>query len=133
VSYDRLDSYPLHDQHAICHIGMFLVWAVKRDLHSTEEDGIDPELVVAVKEGRLLGRKLLGENDGKLVAGLFNAEGNAFAAKYYRDDYLDDFMAVLGSPVAVPETHENQNRVDELLDARFQRFKNPKPFWKFWA
>jgi hypothetical protein len=133
MAYDRLDDYPVADQPGVTHIGMFIVWAVNRDLHnSAEDDGINDELVAAVRAGDITGTALLITLDGKFWESELGDEGNAFARSYYASgEYVADFADLFGELVGVPETPENQRRLSEMLDRRYERFVKP-PFWAFW-
>jgi hypothetical protein len=93
--YDRVDYHedgalaagqPI--EQAAAHIGLFLQWLIRRDLHSPE---MIPEAhVAAVRDGRLTGSDLMDDIDGKLGSFDVTAEGAAFTGFMY-DRYLDAF------------------------------------------
>jgi hypothetical protein len=108
------------------HIGMFLGWAIQRDLvgdlHRADEDtAFDLE---RIKNRHLRPRDfLLNWTDGKLSADDLNDEGNAFATSYYQERYLADWADLFPDNYRVDDSWENFDRVQAILDWRFDSWR----------
>jgi hypothetical protein len=101
TAYDKLDWH--YDsaveagqppENAFTHIGFYLAWLIRNDLH-------DPSLfpashVAAVKSGEMTGSDLADDIDTKLVSAVMNAEGQAFSDARYRT-YLAGYAAVFAN------------------------------------
>lgn len=136
MAYDRADwhyggDFPgdLPAESAGTHIGMFLSWAIRRDLVGTFHLQESAEAVAAVRAGRMNGREfLIRMCDDKFWNEDLSDEGNQFAQVYYLERYLDDYMECLGTPeVATPyhveNSAENQARIDAVLDERLAAWR----------
>ena len=108
------------------HIGMFLGWAIQRDLvgdlHRVDEDrAFDLE---RIKNRHLRPRDfLLNWTDGKLTDDDLNDEGNAFATAYYQKRYLADWAELFPDNYRVADSWENFDRVLAILDWRFDSWR----------
>lgn len=147
MNYDRpewhlQEGFPkdLPEEAAATHIGMFLAWAVNRDLVSIDLREHASDLLDAVRERRMTGRALFLEAcDYKLLDSNLNEAGNRFARWYYCEKgYMADYQQALTrskpSRYHVEDTWENFDLIAPVID---QRFENPdsfqrKPWWKFW-
>jgi hypothetical protein len=78
-------------EHGATHIGLFLSWLIRNDLHDPEL--FDDAHVAAIRQGEMAGSDLAGYVDGKLVSDMLTDEGNGFAAARY-DAYLDAYGVV---------------------------------------
>lgn len=116
------------------HIGMFLAWAIVRELEGPAH-GESPqavEAVRAVRARRMTGRELLFRRcDGTLAPSDLSDEGNAFASAYYvrkgEVRYLLDYEATLrgdlSSMYRLADTWENFDRLAPVLDGRFEAWR----------
>ena len=94
----------LPDRAGATHIGVFLAWAVTRDLVSPEMFEDDEPALDRLRRREITGTDLvMSLCDEKLVSDHFSAEGAAFAAAYYEGDrsagsrtYLDDYCDAVG-------------------------------------
>lgn len=140
MSYDRADwhyggEFPegLPNESGGTHIGMFLAWAITRDLAGELHSENSIESLVAVRERRMTGRDFLfRECDEKFTDEDLNEEGNAFTAWYYGSDgpFLEDYERVLGSGVEslyhVADTWENFDVLAPVIDARFAEWRRTR-------
>ena len=138
MAYDRADwhyggDFPagLPPENGGTHIGMFLAWAIHRDLAGElhREDSVGP--LAAVRERRMTGREFLfSQCDEKFWEEDLNDEGNAFAKEYYQkkgaDGYLSDYEATfaegLPSLYHVADTWENFDRIAAVIDRRYAQW-----------
>ena len=147
VNYDRPEwhlekGFPkdLPEEAASTHIGMFLAWAVTRDLVGADLREYASDLLAAVRERRMTGRELfLDACDYKFLDGDLNEEGNRFASWYYADSgYLADYERTLARGLKsfyhVEDNWENYDRIAAVIDERFKNLDSlkAKPWWKFW-
>jgi len=116
----------LHPDHGATPIGMFLGWAIVRDLvgdlHCLDEErAFDLD---RVKNRHLRPRDfLLNWSDGMLTTEDLSPEGNAFAKAYYRDLYLADWDGLFPDRYRIDDTWENFDRVVAILDWRFDSWR----------
>ena len=105
-------------EHGATHIGLFLSWLVRHDLH--EPDLFDDRDLAEVRAGTMPGSDLLGLVDGKLLSDMLTDEGNAFAAARYRA-YLDAFGALFADEAdySIADDPAAEGRVHPLLDAMY--------------
>ena len=68
-------------EHGATHIGLFLSWLVRHDLHDPEL--FDEQDLADVRAGTMPGSDLLGLVDGKLLSDMLTDEGIAFADARY--------------------------------------------------
>jgi hypothetical protein len=141
VSYDNYDwhaggDFPV-DLGSECggtHIGMFLAWAISRDLIGDLHREEFPELVLAVRQRQLTGREFLFRAcDGKFWDEDLNDEGNAFAKWYYAPEsggygrYISDYERAIGEGLPtiyhVEDSWENYDRLAPIIDERFGAWK----------
>ena len=116
----------LHPDHGATPIGMYLGWAILRDLvgdlhRLDEERAFDLD---RVKNRHLRPRDfVLNWSDGMLTTEDLNPEGNAFAEAYYRDLYLADWDELFPDRYRIDDTWENFDRVVAILDWRFDSWR----------
>lgn len=147
MAYDRADwhyggVYPadLPPENGGTHIGMFLAWAMQRELAGELLINEAHEAVEAVKARRMTGRSFLFEIcDEKFWEDDLNAEGNEFAKVYYEKDiYINDYQRTLGAGLPslyhVEDTWENFDRLRQVIDERFNRWRanRGRPWWQLW-
>jgi hypothetical protein len=120
--YDKLDwhfdsavSGGQPPENAFTHIGFYLAWLIRHDLHNARY--LPSEHVDAVKRGEMTGSDLADDIDTKLVGQVMNAEGRAFSdARYgtYTTEYGEAFKDF--ADYAVLDDEANYLRAEELLD-----------------
>ena len=125
MSYDRIDWHldsaveaGQPEEHAFTHIGLYLAWMIRHDLHDPRM--FPAEHVEAVRAGEMTGSDLADDIDGKLVSIDMNAEGAAFSNARY-DAYLDAYnRAFRDMPdYGVADTPEAYVKVEGILDRMF--------------
>jgi hypothetical protein len=113
-------------ENSATHVGMFLGWAVLRDLvgdmHRTnEESAFDLE---RIRNRHFRPRDyVLNWCDGKLTEDDLNEEGNAFAAAYYQESYLADWAELFPDNYRVDDSWQNFDRVIAILDWRYDAWR----------
>lgn len=95
--YDTAIEAGQPEENAFTHIGLYLAWLIRHDLH-------DPDLIPkqhsdALKRGEMTGSDLADDIDGKLVGDVMTPEGQAFSDAVYQR-YLADYATAFGD---VPE------------------------------
>ena len=98
TKYDDIDYHmgPAEEagqppEHAFTHIGLYLAWLIRHDLH--DAGGFPPEHIEAVKRGEMTGSDLADDTDSKLLSDSMTAEGAAFSDARYRA-YLGECAAL---------------------------------------
>jgi Histone H1-like nucleoprotein HC2 len=122
--YDGDFPKGLPKQNGATHIGMFLAWAIERDLVSDElcEDaGAD---IARVKRRKMTGAQfLMTVCDEALSSHDLSAEGNRFAKAYfmkaYMEDYADLFEEKLESLYELADTWKNYDRLRPIIEQRY--------------
>ena len=121
----------LPEKAAATHSGMFLAWALLRGMVGDEHaedfaDDLDELRSRKVTPGAYLMRL-----DGKFTDGELNGEGNGFASHYFdleRGQYLRDYEMTLAqglpSSYHVADTWENFDRLEPVIDARYQAWRS---------
>jgi hypothetical protein len=122
ATYDKVDwhldsavSAGHPPENAFTHIGFYLAWLIRRDLHDARK--FPPDHIAAVKRGEMTGSDLADDVDRKLFSQLMNAEGRAFSdARYgaYVTEYGEVFNDV--PDYAVTDDDANYRRAELLLD-----------------
>ncbi|MGN6544087.1 MAG: DUF7832 domain-containing protein [Aureliella sp.] len=110
------------DEYGGTHIGLFLRYCFTKgwagELHTEEQ----PEAVAAVIDGTMSGTDFLFRYcDGKLTDEDLNAEGNAFAKKYYgkKGRYLGDYAQHFEDQVYLaPESAHDFAEFSKMIEAR---------------
>jgi hypothetical protein len=120
--YDKLDwhfdsavSAGHPPENAFTHIGFYLVWLIRRDLHNPRM--FPSQHLDAVKRGEMSGSDLADDIDTKLVSQVMNDEGRAFSdGRYvaYTAAYGDLFKDV--PDYGVVDRLANYEQVERLLD-----------------
>lgn len=122
TAYDKLDWH--YDaavaagqppENAFAHIGFYLAWLIRHDLH-------DPTVfpashVAAVKNGEMTGSDLADDIDTKLVPDVMNREGRAFSdARYAR--FLEEYASLFANvpEYGVIDDAPNYARVGAVID-----------------
>jgi hypothetical protein len=110
------------------HIGIFLAWAILRDMVSDELLADAAEDVAAVRERRLTGRTLLFRHlDGVLSEDDLNERGNAFAKHYYKK-YMAEFDRIVRKrfPTAyhIGDSWKNYDAIAKIIDKRYAEWQS---------
>ena len=109
------------------HIGMFLAWAILRDLVGELHREESAQSVEKVRERQMTGAQfLVQECDEKFTDEDLSEMGNAFARQYYEDDYFNDYCDVFDEVEEVyrlEDTWSNFDRLAPILDRRFQEWR----------
>ncbi len=105
------------------HIGMFLSWAILRDLASDMHREESTESLEKVRNRQMTGAEFLRQEcDEKFTDLDLSDVGNAFAQHYYEKDFFNDYCnAVLMGETAyhVEDSWAHFDRVAAVLDDRF--------------
>jgi hypothetical protein len=122
VSYDRLDWHidsaleaGQPEERAFAHIGLYLAWLIRHDLHDPRF--LPDDHVGAVKRGEMTGSDLVDDIDGKLIGDLMSHEGRSFSDARY-EHYVGDYAKVFGDvpEYGVDDGPEAYEKVERLLD-----------------
>ena len=88
TSYDRLDWHldsalaaGQPPEQAFTHIGLYLAWLIRRDLH--DPAALPDTHIQAVKDGVMTGSDLSDDIDSKLISHVMSADGAAFSGARY--------------------------------------------------
>jgi hypothetical protein len=102
-------------EQAFTHIGIFLAWLIRHDLHDAR--WFPRDHIRAVKAGTMTGSDLADDIDWKLISDAMTADGAEFAASQY-DRYMTEYNNLLGEDAGyrVPETDVLYTRVAPLID-----------------
>jgi hypothetical protein len=102
-------------EYAFTHIGIFLAWLIRHDLHDPR--WFPRDHVQAVKAGLMTGSDLARDIDGKLLSDEMTDEGAAFAAARY-ERYMNAYQDLVGDDEVyrVPEDTGLYERVAPLID-----------------
>jgi hypothetical protein len=122
ATYDRLDWH--YDsamaagrppENAFTHIGFYLAWIIRHDLHNPIV--FPTSHVVAVKGGDMTGSDLSDDIDTKLIPNDMNAEGRAFTDARYAA-YLAEYATVFADQpdYAVVDDPANYARIAPVID-----------------
>jgi hypothetical protein len=113
--FDRAVSAGQPPENAFTHIGFYLAWLIRHDLHNATF--LPAKHVEAVKRGEMTGSDLADDIDTKLVGQVMSTEGRAFSdARYgaYTTGYGEVFQD--HADYAVVDDERNYRRAEELLD-----------------
>ncbi len=124
-SYDRLDWH--YDSaiaagrppaNAFTHIGFYLAWIIRHDLHNPEI--LRASHVDAVKVGDMTGSDLSDDIDTKLIPNDMNAEGRAFSDARYTA-YLAEYAKVFADQpeYSVVDEPANYARIAPVIDSLY--------------
>jgi hypothetical protein len=122
MSYDRVDWHidsaieaGQPPENAFTHIGLYLAWLIRHDLH--DPTFFSPSHVAAVKTGEMTGTDLSDEIDGKLVADLMSRDGRAFSdARYSAYTAAYEQMFAGDAPWSVVDDAAAEARISPVLD-----------------
>jgi hypothetical protein len=130
------DEYPkdLPPDAAFTHLGIYLGWAIERDLIS---DALKERCADAIEKIRK--RKLMPSEAFRICCvdeftrDHLNDRGNAFTKKYYLPGwkyyYHEDFHTLSGNEISgfyMPDTWENYERIKAAIDKRYQEWMKEK-------
>lgn len=128
TAYDKLDwhfdsavSAGQPPENAFTHIGFYLAWLIRHDLHNPRH--FPPEHIAAVKQGEMTGSDLADDIDTKLTSQDMTAEGRAFSdARYgaYATEYGEVFKDL--PDYAVVDNEANYGRAEALLDRLYSEW-----------
>ena len=125
ASYDRIDWHldsaieaGQPEEHAFTHIGLYLAWLIRHDLH--DAGWFPPEHVGAIMSGEMSGSDLADHIDGKLFSGLMSAEGAAFSDARYAA-YVNEYIALFDElpEYSIQDGPEAYSKVEPLLDRMY--------------
>jgi len=125
TTYDRLDRH--YDsaieagqppENAFTHIGLYLAWIIRHDLHDPAT--FPAAHVAAVKTGEMTGSDLSDDIDAKLVPAAMNAEGRAFSDARYAE-YLVQYQTVFADlpDYAVTDDPTGYARIAPAIDSLY--------------
>jgi hypothetical protein len=137
MAYDRADwhyggDFPdgLSPENGATHIGMFLAWAILRNLDGDFHREESADALAAVRNPQMTGCEfLLSQCDEQFWEEDLNDDGNAFAQDYYATDrYFADYESTLGEGLPtlyhVEDTWENFEKIAAVLDQRYREWKS---------
>lgn len=106
-------------ERAFTHIGLFLAWAIRHDLHDPRLFPAD--LVDRIKARTWTGSDIADDVDGKLVSDMFTAEGAEFASARY-GEYLEAYGTAFADmpDYAVPDDAPSAARIEPILDELYR-------------
>ena len=122
TKYDDLDYHvgPAEEagqppEHAFTHIGLYLAWLIRHDLHAPA--GFPWEHIEGVKRGEMTGSDLADDIDSKLLSDSMTAEGAAFSDARYRA-YLGEWAALFSDApdYGIADDDASYATVEPLLD-----------------
>ena len=104
--------------HAFAHIGLYLAWVIRNDLHNP--DAIPADGVAAVLSGEPAGPAIRTAVHGRLRSDVLSPEGSEFTAWYY-PRYLDDFATAFAdaTPYSVVEGAASYARIAPTIERRY--------------
>ncbi len=113
------------------HIGMFISWIFNTDLYSEEiiEEYELSDEVDNLKNRNVTGREFLFDFlDEVFFDEFLSDEGIEFTEYYYEGDYIEDYENTLAqnlpSTYHVEDTWENYDKIAQVIDKRFSKWKN---------
>lgn len=113
----------LPPENGATHIGMFLAWAIMRDLVGELHREESQESLAKVKARQMTGAEfLIRECDEKFTDEDLGDEGNAFARQYYKAQYFDDYCDVHVA-YEVEDSWDNFDVIRPKLDERFDAWR----------
>lgn len=126
----------LPEENAATHIGLFVAWAINSSLWGPPSTAEEQAAIQLVRDRVITGRAFVIEHcDGKLFPDMLNAQGGAFALKYYERDYSNDYkrflIGDLSNDYLVEDTWENYERIAEVIGQRFAKYRK-RPWWQLW-
>lgn len=119
--YDSAVAAGQPPENAFTHIGFYLAWLFRRDLHNPEL--LPREHLAAVKRGEMTGSDLADDVDTKLVDHLMTAEGRAFSEARY-EAYTTAYGEVFAElpDYGVVDDEANYRRAEELLNRLYSEW-----------
>jgi hypothetical protein len=105
-------------EHAFTHIGIYLAWLIRHDLHDAR--WFHRDHIRAVKAGDMTGSDLADDVDWKLVSDAMTAEGAEFAAARYAR-YMAAYDAGLGDdrPYSLAEDAGLYEQLEPIVDGLY--------------
>lgn len=135
MAYDKVKwhwegTFP-HDvprENGATHIGLFVAWAIDRDLISDELREDAGEDLAAIRQRRITARDfVLRQLDGVLCEDDLDDRGNAFARQHY-NDFLNEFARLMRAryPTAyhLPDDWSEYDLVTNLLDRLYRQWQS---------
>jgi hypothetical protein len=105
--------------HAFTHMGLFLAWAIRHNLH---DPGFFPvDHVDRIKAKTWTGSDIADDVDGKLVSDMFTAEGAEFASAQY-GEYLEAYGNTFPDmpDYGVTDDASSASRIEPILDELYR-------------
>ena len=105
-------------ENAFTHIGFYLAWLIRHDLH--DRRWFPREHVAAVLSGEMTGSDLADDTDGKLMSEHMTDEGSAFSDARYRA-YLHEYERLVADEpdYSVVDDAANYTRIAAAIDALY--------------
>jgi hypothetical protein len=102
-------------EHAFAHIGVYLGWLIRHDLHDPRY--FPPEHLAGVKDGSMTGSDLADDVDWKLLSDNMTSEGSDFTAARY-DAYFNRYNELLGEDADYRRSEDDSlyRQVEPLID-----------------
>jgi hypothetical protein len=114
--YDKLNWH--EGEHGFTHIGFFLAWLIRRDLH--DPAWFSEDHVELVKRGEMTGSDLSDSIDTKLVSHVMSSEGKAFSDARY-GAYVEEYARLFADypDYGVADEPATYPRAEEMLDGLY--------------
>ncbi len=105
-------------EQAFTHIGLFVAWLIRHDLH--DPVALPADVVAAVVSGERPGSDLRDAVNDALISDVMSAEGEAFTTWYY-PSYLDDYAVAFADSAdyGVVDGPAAYSRIAPTIDRRF--------------
>lgn len=137
----------LPHKNSATHTGMFLNWCINHNLHSDELQEDNENEIESLKRREITGAEfVINTLDGKFSEDDLNDFGNAFAKDYYVDEtdfaeryssFATDYINIFDSIAEesdlkydtfyhIEDTYENYDVMKQIIDHRFQEWKEYK-------
>lgn len=107
------------EERAATHIGLYLSWLIRHDMHDTQF--FTDEWIDAIKRGEMMGSELMDAIDQKLVSAWMTPEGAAFTDWYYAAGYAADFARAFSDvpDYGLADTAAAGDRLHPVIDRAY--------------
>lgn len=133
VSWHLEGEFPtdLPDEAGATYSGMFMAWALFKDLASKDnQDTFRDQIALLKSRLTMPGQHFIASHDGKLSSDDLSSEGNAFAQHYfnlkvggYLKDYEKSLAVGLPSTYHVTDTWQSFDKLLPVLDSRLAEWR----------
>lgn len=127
--YEDIYPYDVSVKQAYVHTGMYLGWAIEKELISKEFEGKNHSEIHKFRQKEITGAEIYRNLDGIFADSILNEEGNLFTTYYYVGDrslYLQDYKDTFQEAETiyhVENSCENYMKLKEVVDKRFWEWK----------